>query len=92
MALSRCGERAAARNAAVVLHCFTLDKDGLQILQEQDRTQAKTMLLGLQEMQRSGDTTTADLATGALSNLAQLESWRARMQMLDMINTFTMKG
>ncbi|KAK3253935.1 hypothetical protein CYMTET_36835 [Cymbomonas tetramitiformis] len=92
VALSRCGERAAARNAAVVLHCFTLDKDGLQILQEQDRTQAKTMLLGLQEMQRSGDTTTADLATGALSNLAQLESWRARMQMLDMINTFTMKG
>ena len=38
----------------------------------------------------SGDSSTADLATGALSNLAQHESWRARMQMMDMLNTFTL--
>ena len=66
------------------------EQDGTQILHEQDRNQSKTLLLALHEMQTSGDATTADLATGALSNLAQHESWRARMQMLDMLNTFTM--
>eukprot|EP00959_Pyramimonas_sp_CCMP1952_P380972 7982252-Pyramimonas_sp.AAC.1 len=66
------------------------EQDGVQILHEQERNQSKTLLLGLHEMQTSGDATTADLATGALSNLAQHDSWRARMQMLDMLNTFTM--
>mmetsp|Transcript_31085 Transcript_31085/g.37636 ORF Transcript_31085/g.37636 Transcript_31085/m.37636 type:complete len:84 (-) Transcript_31085:1020-1271(-) len=78
------------RNAAVVLHCFTLDEDGLSVLNSIDRSLAKPMLEVLHEMQTSGDSTTADLATGALSNLAQHDNWRARMQMLDMLNTFNM--
>mmetsp|Transcript_49005 Transcript_49005/g.91217 ORF Transcript_49005/g.91217 Transcript_49005/m.91217 type:complete len:632 (-) Transcript_49005:132-2027(-) len=88
--LARCKERAAQRNAAVIIHCFTLDTDGMQILQEIDRTQSRNALLALHGMQTSGDSTTADLATGALSNLAQNEGWRARMQMLDMLNTFSL--
>jgi hypothetical protein len=65
-------------------------QDGMRVLQEIDRVQAKQVLLALHEMQSSGDATTGDLSTGALSNLAQHEGWRARMQMLDMLSSFSM--
>jgi hypothetical protein len=80
-------ELAAVRNAAIFLHCFSLDERGQNYLSLMEPAELRLFLTGLRNLrENSSDSATADLCNSTLCNLEDMgpPCWRRWQQSIDL--------